>query len=161
MGGERSHSKILFSHQCSQRQSPIKTLYNSQIQIRVLTKSYRASFLHHSTLTAKGQSIEYCLPILQHSTAGLSVSHPHWNHYVLGKLFCAFDLYSGSIECPRLNRLALAINYDTNLTSVLFEMRDSGEFPTFTFHLFLSFHSDFCPPSLHKTSYCLCFLLII
>ena len=35
------------------------------------------------------------------------------------------------VKCWRRNKLALAINYDTQLVSVLFEVRDSGGFPTF------------------------------
>jgi len=37
------------------------------------------------------------------------------------------------MECRISNRLALDINYHTQLVSVLFEMRASGEFPTFPF----------------------------
>ena len=60
-----------------------------------------------------------------------------------GELFCAFDLYSGNMERWRSDRLAPAIDYDTQLVSVWFEMRDSGGFPTFPFHFFLSCLSDF------------------
>jgi len=62
--------------------------------------------------------------------AGPTVSGPHRNDSVFGKLLCAFGLYSRNIKCWRWNKLALAINYDTQLVSVLFEVRDSGGFPT-------------------------------
>jgi len=42
------------------------------------------------------------------------------------------------MKCRISNRLALDINYDTQLVSGLLEMRDSGGFPTFPFHLSFS-----------------------
>ena len=87
--------------------------------------------------------------MLRPTTACPSASHSHWNHPVFGKLFYAFDLCSGNIGCWRSNRLALAINYDTDLVSVLFEMRNSGGFPTLPFRSFL-FGLIFGPLCLYK-----------
>jgi len=42
------------------------------------------------------------------------------------------------MKCWISNRLVLAINYDTELVSRLFGMRDNGGFPTFPFSLSFS-----------------------
>jgi len=61
------------------------------------------------------------------------------------------------MECWRLGGLALPINYDTQLVSVCFERRDSGELPTFLLHPFLPASLIFAY-SLYKRPYSSCFL---
>jgi len=64
------------------------------------------------------------------------------------------------MRCRISNILALAINYDTQLVSGLFEMRDSGGFPTFPLRLSFSI-SDFGRPCLYKSPCCFSFFSVI
>ena len=61
-----------------------------------------------------------------------SVSHSHWNQPVFGKLFSIIRLtyIAETLDGWRWNKLALATYYDILYVSRLFDMRDSGGFPT-------------------------------
>ena len=84
--------------------------------------------------------------ILKLTMAVPSVSCSHRNRRVFWKLFHAFDLYSGKMEYWQSNRLALAINNDTQYVSVLFEIRYSGGFPTFPLSLSFSISQSLADP---------------
>ena len=62
-----------------------------------------------------------------------SVSHSHWNQPVFGKLFSIICLtyIAETLDGWRWNKLALATYYDILYVFRLFDMRDSGGFPTF------------------------------
>ena len=83
-----------------------------------------------------------------------SISHSHWNHWVFGKLFPMFDHIAKTLVVRDGTRLALATYYDTLYVSILFDMRESGGFPTFHSVLSFSVFMVFGRLCFYKRQYC-------
>ena len=71
------------------------------------------------------------VPVVETYYCGSSVSHSHWNHQCLENSFLCLTHMAETLDVWRWNRLALATYYDILYVSRLFEIRDSGGFPTF------------------------------